>query len=155
MSAKTSFYNLHVVIVSDDLTQPQQKYETRILPKVSETTSPDYIISIWNDMAARAVENNANIMVFIEGDCMDIEKKYEHMINGNLYITERTDSDSEPVKIQRDLHVTIADTASDEDNTQYKHIEDKITCANGDNSITKTLSDILMAIKNLDLSTIS
>lgn len=155
MSAKTSFYNLHVVIVSDDLTQPQQKYETRILPNISETTSPDYIISIWNNMAARAVENNANIMIFIEGDCMDIEKKYTHMIYGNLYINERTDPDSEPVEIQRDLNVTIADTASDEDNTQYKHIEDKITCANDDDSVTKTLSDILTAVKNLDLNTIT
>lgn len=154
MSTKSSFYNLHVVIVSDDLTQPQQKYETRILPKVSKTTSPDYIISIWNDMAARAVENNANIMVFIEGDCMDIEKKYEHMINGNLYITERIDPDSEPIKIQRDLHIIIADTVSDEDNTQYKHIEDKLVCANGDDSIAKVLSNILTAIENLDLSAI-
>lgn len=155
MSTKSSFYNLHVVIVSDDLTQPQQKYETRILPKVSETTSPEYIISIWNDMTARAIENNANIMVFVEGDCMDLEKKYEHMIHGNLYINERIDPDSEPVKIQRDLHITIADTASDEDNTQYKHIEDKIACANDDNSVTKALSDILIAVKNLDLSAIA
>lgn len=155
MSTKSSFYNLHVVIVSDDLTQPQQKYETRITPKVSKTTSPNYITSIWNDMVAHAIENNANIMVFVEGDCMDLEKKYTHMIHGNIYINERIDPDSEPVKIQRDLHITIADTASDEDNTQYKHIEDKIACANGDDSVTKALSGILMAIKNLDLSTIA
>lgn len=155
MSTKTSFYNLHVLIVSEDLTQPQQKYETRISPKISETTSPQYIIPVWSDMAARAIENNTDIMVYIEGDCMDLQKKYEHMIHGNLYINERIDPDSEPVKIQRDLHITIADTASDEDNTQYKHIEDKIACANDDNSVTKALSDILIAVKNLDLSAIA
>lgn len=153
MSTKSSFYNLHVVIISDDLTQPQQKYETRITPKISETTSPQYIIPVWSDMAARALENNANIMVFVEGDCMDLEKKYTHMIQGNIYINERIDPDSEPVKIQRDLHITNAEM--EKDNIQYKHIEDEIACANGDDSVTKALSDILMAIKNLDLSTIA
>lgn len=153
MSTKSSFYNLHVVIISDDLTQPQQKYETRITPKISETTSPQYIIPVWSDMTARALENNANIMVFVEGDCMDLEKKYTHMIHGNLYINERIDPDSEPIEIQRDLHITNAEM--EKDNIQYKHIEDEIACANGDDSVTKALSDILMAIKNLDLSTIA
>lgn len=152
MSTKTSFYNLHVVIVSDDLTQPQQKYETRITPKVSKTASPDYITSIWNDMVAHAIKNNANIMVFVEGDCMDLEKKYTHMIHGNIYINERIDPDSEPIEIQRDLHIIT--TESGKDDLQHKHIIDKISCTNNDDSITKVLSDILTAIENLDLNTI-
>lgn len=149
---KSSFYNLHVLIVSEDLTQPQQKYETRISPKISETTSPQYIIPVWSDMAARAIENNTDIMVYIEGDCMDLEKKYTHMIQGNIYISERIDPDSEPIEIQRDLHITNAEM--EKDDIQYKHIEDKLVCANGDDLIAKVLSDILTAIENLDLSTI-
>lgn len=153
MSTKSSFYNLHVVIVSDDLTQPQQKYETRITPKVSKTTSLNYIPPIWNDMVAHAIENNANIMVFVEGDCMDLEKKYTHMVHGNIYINERIDPDSEPIKIQRDLHITNAEM--EKDDIQYKHIEDRLVCANGNDLITKVLSDILTAIENLDLSAIT
>lgn len=151
--SKSSFYNLHVLIVSEDLTQPQQKYETRISPKISETTSPQYIIPVWSDMAARAIENNTDIMVYIEGDCMDLEKKYTHMIQGNIYINERIDPDSEPIEIQRDLHITNAEM--EKDDIQYKHIEDKLVRANGDDLIAKVLSDILTAIENLDLSTIS
>lgn len=75
MSAKSSFYNLHVVIVSDELDKSSQKYETRILPIASRNTSPMYIVPIWNDMAKTAIKNNMGIIVNIECDCVNMQKK--------------------------------------------------------------------------------
>ena len=151
MSAKTSFYNLHVVIVSDELDKSSQKYETRILPIASRNTSPMYIVPIRNDMAKTAIKNNMGIIVNIECDCVNMQKNYAHNIEGYLFIP--MGSDSVTIEIQRDLNIII--TESGKDNLQHKHIKDKISCTNNDDSITKVLSDILTAIENLDISAIA
>ena len=108
MSAKTSFYNLHVVIVSDELDKSSQKYETRILPIASRNTSPMYIVPIWNDMAKTAIKNNMGIIVNIECDCVNMQKNYAHNIEGYLFIP--MGSDSVTIEIQRDLNIIITES---------------------------------------------
>lgn len=71
MSAKSSFYNLHVVIVSDELDKSSQKYETRILPIASRNTSPMYIVPIWNDMAKTAIKNNMKLIAYSDAKTVD------------------------------------------------------------------------------------